>query len=253
MLVGATARDILLSYAHGITIMRATFDLDFAVAVANWDEYQELRNRLLSDGTFTEEKGVLHRLILPPSIKLDLIPFGGVERTDHTIAWPPDESDVMQIMGYREAMNDAVLVNLPEGLQVNVVSLPALAMLKLFAWKDRRKISPGKDAVDLWTIISNYLGAGNEERFYSEAEELFAQDDYDLSRGSAWLLGKDIRELLNRTEDDTALKATIKLVETEIDGNGELNLVRDMRRTEVQSTYGLLTALYSGLVGKQLP
>lgn len=253
LLVGATARDIMLSYAHGIRIERATFDLDFAVAVANWGEYLALRNTLLSNGTFTEEKGALHRLILPPSTKLDLIPFGGIERTDRTIAWPPDEDEVMQLTGYREAQNDAVLVYLPGGQQVNVVSLPALAMLKLFAWKDRRKRSPGKDAADLWTILSNYLEAGNEERFYSEAEELFAQTNYDLSRASAWLLGKDIRELLSRNKDDTALKATIELLSTEIDENGNLHLTQDMRGPGAQQAYDLLTALYAGLIGKPYP
>jgi predicted nucleotidyltransferase len=253
LLVGATARDILLSYAHGIRIERATFDLDFAVAVADWDEYLELRNALLSDGAFSEARGTLHRLLMPPSTKLDLIPFGGVERADRTIAWPPDENEVMQLMGYREAMNDALLVHLPGGQQVNVVSLAALVMLKLFAWKDRRKRSPGKDAADLWAILSNYLEAGNQDRFYSEAEMLFAQDDFDLSRASAWLLGKDIRELLSHNEDDTALNATIELLEIEVDENKDLHLARDMRGAEAQPAYDLLTALYAGLIGKQFP
>lgn len=37
MLVGATARDILLTHVFGIPARRATYDIDFAVAVANWD------------------------------------------------------------------------------------------------------------------------------------------------------------------------------------------------------------------------
>ena len=42
LLVGATARDILLSYANGIRIERATLDHDFAVAVADWKEFCDL-------------------------------------------------------------------------------------------------------------------------------------------------------------------------------------------------------------------
>jgi predicted nucleotidyltransferase len=254
LLVGATARDFLLSYAHGIRIERATLDHDFAVAVADWKEFEELRNALLSDGTFTEEKGVLYRLIFQPKgTKLDLIPFGGVERSDRTIAWPPDENEVLRVIGYREAMGDAILVHLPEDQQINVVSLPALTMLKLFAWKDRRLSSPGKDAADLWTIISSYPEAGNEARIYSEAEALLARENYDHSRTGAWILGKDIRELLSQTDDDSALNSTIELLEIEVDENGDLYLARDMRRAEAQQAYDLLAALYAGLIGKGFP
>lgn len=36
LLVGATSRDILLTYAHGIAIARGTADIDFAIATRNW-------------------------------------------------------------------------------------------------------------------------------------------------------------------------------------------------------------------------
>jgi predicted nucleotidyltransferase len=176
-----------------------------------------------------------------------------VERSSRTIAWPPDENEILQVIGYLEAMHDAILVDLPKDQQLNVVSLPALTMLKLFAWKDRRMSSPGKDAADLWTIFSNYLDAGNEDRFYEEAEELFEQENYDHSRAGLWLLGKDIRKLLSKTEDDFALKATIDLLGIEADENGDLYLARDMRGTEAQKAFDFITALHAGLIGKPHP
>lgn len=44
LLVGAMARDLLLHYAHSVPIARATEDVDFAfaVAVADWDEFESL-------------------------------------------------------------------------------------------------------------------------------------------------------------------------------------------------------------------
>lgn len=36
LLVGATARDVLLTHVHGLASRRATYDVDFAVAVKNW-------------------------------------------------------------------------------------------------------------------------------------------------------------------------------------------------------------------------
>jgi predicted nucleotidyltransferase len=36
MLVGATARDILLTHVFGLATRRATYDVDFAIAVRDW-------------------------------------------------------------------------------------------------------------------------------------------------------------------------------------------------------------------------
>jgi len=252
LLVGATARDVLLSYAHGIPVPRATLDIDFAVAVAGWDEYFALRKALLDSGAFVEDPRVLHRLVLPPHTKLDLIPFGGIERGDRTIAWPPAENEVMQVIGYREALGDAVTVRLPLGQDVQVVSLRALALLKLFAWRDRHVSAPGKDAADLWLILGNYLDAGNEDRFYAEAAHLLEQADYDYLRAGAWLLGKDIRALL-AGEDDAALRTTLALLATEIDPAGRLLLARDMRRAAAEEALVLLAALHAGMAGERVP
>jgi predicted nucleotidyltransferase len=68
---------------------------------------------------------------------IDLVPFGGVEDPAATIAWPPDRSIVMNVAGYREAFEAAPQVEIDAGLVVRVVSLPGLAILKLFAWADR--------------------------------------------------------------------------------------------------------------------
>lgn len=186
LLVGAMARDILLSYAHGIRIERATLDIDFAVAVETWEEFERLRQQLLDSGDFVEVPEILRRLVFQKDTKLDLIPFDGVERSDRTIAWPPKQDEVMHVLGYREAMRDAAEVLLPDGQRVKVVSLPALATLKLFAWRDRRIRAPRKDAADLWTILSNFLQAGNDDRLYTEATHLFDEPNYDYLRAGAW-------------------------------------------------------------------
>jgi predicted nucleotidyltransferase len=43
----------------------------------------------------------------------------------------------MNVAGYREAFEAAPQVEIDAGLVVRVVSLPGLAILKLFAWADR--------------------------------------------------------------------------------------------------------------------
>ena len=251
LLVGATARDILLSYAHGIAITRASYDLDFAVAVATWQDYLALRETLLADGGFREETGALHRLLLPPSTKLDLIPFGGIERDDRSIAWPPAQDEVMHVIGYREAMRDAVKIRLPGDQMVDVVSLRALLVLKLFAWRDRRARS-AKDAADLRLILDHYVEAGNEDRFYTVATHLFDAADYDYKRSGAWLLGSDIRALFG-DGDRSALTAVIALLAPEVAADGALLLARDMRGAAAEEALHLLAALYSGLTGEPTP
>jgi predicted nucleotidyltransferase len=47
IVVGATARDLLLYHVFGIPAMRATQDVDFAIAVENWEQFQKLRTALL--------------------------------------------------------------------------------------------------------------------------------------------------------------------------------------------------------------
>ena len=42
LVVGATARDAVLHYAHGTPIQRATTDIDFGIQVASWQEFEQL-------------------------------------------------------------------------------------------------------------------------------------------------------------------------------------------------------------------
>jgi predicted nucleotidyltransferase len=52
----------------------------------------------------------------------------------------------MNVAGYREALAAAPAVEIQPGFVVRVVSLPGLAILKLFAWADRGTEDPqGRD------------------------------------------------------------------------------------------------------------
>ncbi len=71
MLVGAIARDLLLLHAHGIDTVRATNDLDVAVAVPDWATFERLRVALLSKGF--RPGPVPHKLFLR-DFEVDVIP-----------------------------------------------------------------------------------------------------------------------------------------------------------------------------------
>ncbi len=190
--VGAMARQIILNGVFGLVTDRATHDMDFGVVVSGWSQFEAIKACLVASGAFEPDKTRAHRL-QPSSGRrgypLDLIPFGGVEQPQTTIAWPPDGSVLMNVAGYGEALTAAVLVEVAPGIVVRVASLPGLALMKLVAWADRGVNDP-RDAIDLATLLRTYHDAGNEDRLYG-AEIDLAVMDFDVELGGARLLGMD--------------------------------------------------------------
>lgn len=172
MLVGATARDILLTHVFGIATRRATYDVDFAVAVKDWHQFGAMRTRLMARGTFKAGGREQQRLYYKGEngdldYHLDLVPFGGISRESNEIAWPPDMKIIMNVAGYDDALAAAELVTFTPGFDGKVISLAGLAILKLVAWSDRGKENP-KDAQDLIQLMDSYAVAGNFDRVYEE-------------------------------------------------------------------------------------
>lgn len=194
-LVGATARIILLEHVYGLHAGRATRDIDFAFAVENWEQFQAIKDSLTATSAFEDAGSVVHRLkYKSPSIahhfQVDLIPFGGVEDNNKVIAWPPDMRIFMNVSGYRDAYASAIPVEIEPGLVISIASIPGIAILKLFAWVDRRQEDP-KDAADLFTLLRQYHEAGNQNRLYEDALNVLASVGYDIELAGAWLLGHD--------------------------------------------------------------
>ena len=99
--VGAMARDILLTAVFGLSAGRATRDVDLAVAVEGWSSFEAIKARAVGTGAFTSDERVANRLYYGAvsgerGFPLDLIPFGGVELSGSAIAWPPDGAIVMR-------------------------------------------------------------------------------------------------------------------------------------------------------------
>jgi len=249
LLVGAMARDLQLSFRYGIAVSRATRDMDFAVVVPDWSAFLHVRAALLATRDFKARGKALHALLFKEEWFVDLIPFGGVLQPDHTIAWPPDQDPVMSLLGFPEAWSTSIEVHLPADARLQVVSLPALAILKLVAWQERRHLSRGKEAEDLWLLLRNYVEAGQADRLYEEEAHLFSGWDFDLDRAGAWLLGKDARHVLEQSADFVQILAVIAhLLAAETDLEGPLRLASDMHPANVGRSLELLCAFQAGLV-----
>jgi predicted nucleotidyltransferase len=87
---------------------------------------------------------------------LDIVPFGGPEREgNREIEWPGGAFR-MNVAGFDEAPEAAVEVELVDDVAVLVASLPALAMLKILAWRDKHT-AHARAATDLRSLISASL------------------------------------------------------------------------------------------------
>jgi len=166
---------------------RRTLDVDLGIAVGDWDHFQLLKSALIEQGGFQPHARMVERLLYPskPSVVVDLIPFGGIETGERTIACPPDEDIVMRVTGFGDALESAVLVGLDENLVIPV-SLPILLVLKLFARVDRRHEKRG--APDIYTLLRQYGDAGNEDRLYGEEMSLLEAEGYDFELAGARLM-----------------------------------------------------------------
>jgi predicted nucleotidyltransferase len=243
--MGAAARDVMLRHAHNIEPQRLTEDVDFAVMVRDWDAFLALRSALIGSGHFVARPGpATHRLRHSSALPLDIVPFGGIERADRTIAWPPDQAEVFDCFGAREAFGASIWVLLPEGSRVRVASIPALVLLKVTAWQDRKHTHPGRDAPDLLLFVRKYLDCGNLDRATSEHIDLFSTEDFDYEAAAARLLARDVAMLLN----GAGIQRVLEILLPEADEGGPLLLAKQSG-IDLESARRLIAALCDEFAG----
>jgi predicted nucleotidyltransferase len=199
VVAGATARDLLLWHVYGIRAERATRDVDVAVCAISWDAYSALIAGLERTGLFRASTGAQQTLMFEDPdvgrpVPLDLGPFGELEAPEGSVAWPPRGDVVMNVLGFREAVDTCVNIDIGGGLVVPVVSLPSLALLKVLAWHDRRT-TRNTDASDLLLILRNYCDAGNTDRIWVDGADLLEQHDFDVDLAASALLGRESRRI----------------------------------------------------------
>jgi predicted nucleotidyltransferase len=219
-LLGAAARDMILARGYGVPIKRATLVVDIGLRVADWQQFERLKQSLLDTNEFNATRDI-KRILYREQIPVDIIPFGPVEGGTRAIKWPPDQAVTMSVAGFEEAYRSAQQVRLrvDPPLDIRVATLAGLALLKIIAWGDRRS---DKDPRDLVHIMTTYLDAGNLDRLMEDHSDLLGNLDY--VRAGARLLGRDIGHI---AEADTKERiAAILGVETA--DRSHYELVRQM-------------------------
>lgn len=191
---GAMARDIVLLNVLGFDTLRATRDIDLAVNVSSWDQFDALKTRLIDSHGFSMGNGAAQRVYYESVYPVDLVPFGGVVEDDGNISWPPDSAIVMNVLGYNEALDSTLKVEVRPGTVIPVASLASLAMLKVFAWIDRGH-RDRKDALDLALLLRRYADTIDAGDLHSSEASVLDAVDYDYERAGARILGKHVQQM----------------------------------------------------------
>jgi predicted nucleotidyltransferase len=201
LIIGAMARDLVLYHGFGADIERGTRDVDFAIQVDSWQEFDQMKEALETQG-FIADESEIYRLNFTDSEtmpwELDILPFGELSNDQQYIAWPPEGHTIMSTLGFSEALKNSWQVQIldePEVI-VSVANPAAMIVLKIIAWTERNPQLRRKDAQDIAYIIKSYSKI--PEVYESlHSDEYMEKCDWDEDLASAMLLGKDIAEMLN--------------------------------------------------------
>ena len=249
LVIGAMARDLVLVHGFNSKIERGTRDVDFGINIESWEQFFLLQSALLNIG-FVQDKNSIHKFTrtdhhnLPWEI--DIVPFGKIVDQQSSIHWPPEGAFVMNVIGFNEALQNALQVTISKNpkLTISVASPAGTALLKLIAWFDRESEFRKKDASDIKYLIATYHKI--PEIFDAIYDEGFAEEqDYDVLKASAAKLGTDINHIsppkIKRLLQDNIFLNETNMIEFSREMNSGIN-------TDFDENFELLTLLGQGIL-----
>ena len=231
--IGATARDIILSGIYNQTPGRKTYDLDIAIAIPDWNKFDEISQGIENIDGFQKSTKQKQRFIYQKIYMLDVVPFGEIAKEDNNIYWPPEETHAMSVIGFSEIARQTLKIEVDNSFTIYVATLPGIFILKLVAWRDR-KLETNKDADDIAFIISNYLEI-NELRAATENYDIYEVDGFSTFISGGTLLGRDAREILKTNPE--ILTEFIGILRAELDKNDESLLINQIMETHTTLKY----------------
>ena len=223
--IGATARDIIMQQLLDTESRRRTKDLDIAIAIPDWDTFEQVKQKLIADGF--EKSTDMQQRFFYGEYELDIVPYGVVAKEDDNIYWPPEEVVAMSVKGFDEVLSEAITVSIDDEFKVKIASLHGLFLLKFNAWLDRNA-KTSKDAEDMSFILSNYFMANLDREMHQEVYDWENFDEYIV--GGYWL-AHDLVALL----DVNQLNYYKEVVKEELVKEEKSRLFNQM----IESSYGL--------------
>jgi predicted nucleotidyltransferase len=247
LVIGATARIMLLEQIYAWPQGIGTQDIDFAVQVGDWEHYKLLCEYITKADVYAAERKPAKRFRSKEDTVFDLVPYGGVENEAKQVFWPPDNDDVMTVRGFESAAKDAVSVIVNQKLKIRVVSPRGLCALKFFAWEERHRQHPGRDAKDIAYLFKHIESLYPPDKLFGDHPRAVEVADYKIQNAGYYQLGFDVAELIAE-EDQTFLN---ELLAIELKDNEDSVLCRELHKyTDMQTleeTRNALHYFYKGL------
>lgn len=228
--IGATARDIIMQQLLDTASRRRTRDLDIAIAIPDWDTFEQVKQSLIADG-FEKSRDMQQRFYYG-EYELDIVPYGVVAKEDDNIYWPPEEVVAMSVKGFDEVLSEAITVSIDNEFKVKIASLHGLFLLKFNAWLDRNA-KTSKDAEDMSFILSNYFMANLDREIHQEVYDWENFDEYIV--GGYWL-AHDLVALL----DVRQLNYYKEVIEAELTKEEESRLINQMIENSIGLKYEMV-------------
>ena len=243
-IIGATARDIILSGIHKQASARRTADLDIAIAIKDWDKFNQISEELCKMEGFTKDSKLTQRFNFQKVYDIDIVPFGEIAKADNNIYWPPEEQFAMSVAGYTEVADNTLDITIDNDLSVKVASLPGIFILKLAAFNDRKN-ETNKDADDLAFIIENYLNI-NIERAAVNHYDIYEAENFNTFTAGATLLGRDIKTIIGGNKE--TINTFIQTLEKELKLEEESQLINQIIETHKTIEYDIAVEALKNLL-----
>lgn len=234
--VGAAARDIALRLLNVEDTPRRTLDLDVAVALSDWSQYNKL-SAIMQQNNFVKAEALQRFYYLGKDgrnrYEVDVVPFGEVEK-DGLIAWPPEGSPVMSVKCFSEVMSHADKVTVDEDFSFRLAPLSGQFLLKLDTWSDRH-LHTKKDVSDMIYIMQNVYVPYALSRSPFPTDIDTDTETFDPTVAGAEWIAIDLKGMLS-TEHQSYYA---DMLQSEIDKEEESELINDILDVSDSRSYSL--------------
>jgi predicted nucleotidyltransferase len=190
-MIGANAINMHLALMNE-PAMRTTDDVDFAVYLNGYPEFEIIKQSLI-DLDFSWSESLPYRFIRKSdSHILDIIPFGGISLENEMEFY--DGKVKLSVKGLKEMMGETELVSVENSVRFHLASLDALSVLKLISWSERPEWR-GKDREDFLYIMDHYFDLHSSEIF-EKYNYLFHPESENTKLIGARVIGLKLKTIL---------------------------------------------------------
>lgn len=187
--MSAVIGGMALQLLQPLATVRVTHDIDLALLVESFDEYEEIRSELAATGWTPEPEE--HRLRSPEGCLVDLLPYPRKDVVGDRVILPRSKTP-LNVAGMVEAIaaGRPVFIGAANRIQVNVAPIEHVALLKMVAWAER---GATRDGWDLIRIARTY----GEDRTDDMVRLIGSGEAPSALHARALMLGRALTPLLS--------------------------------------------------------